>query len=159
VRFFQSSGRRWFRRWMSRSARWLPVMQPILESKGLPRDLVYLSMIESGFNTEAKSWASAVGPWQFIAETGARMGLRNDFWVDERRDPIKSTYAAAKYLSFLYKDTGHWYLAWAGYNTGETRVLQPEREHIGIAVDDPRRQPAIDAGVGNDGLGQAPIVG
>jgi membrane-bound lytic murein transglycosylase D len=122
VRFFQSSGRRWFRRWMSRSARWLPVMQPILESKGLPRDLVYLAMIESGFNTEAKSWAAAVGPWQFIAETGTRMGLRNDFWVDERRDPIKSTYAAARYLSFLYKDSGHWYLAWAGYNTGENRV-------------------------------------
>lgn len=129
VRFFQGSGRRWFRRWMSRSARWLPVMQPILESKGLPRDLVYLAMIESGFNTEAKSWASAVGPWQFIAATGERMGLRNDFWVDERRDPVKSTHAAAKYLSFLYKDTGHWYLAWAGYNTGENRVRRLVERH------------------------------
>jgi membrane-bound lytic murein transglycosylase D len=122
IRFFQGPGRRWFRRWMSRSHRYIPLMQPILESKGLPRDTVYLAMIESGFNTQAKSWARAVGPWQFIAGTAMMFNLKEDFWVDERRDPIKATHAAADYLSLLYQTLGHWYLAWAGYNTGGGRV-------------------------------------
>lgn len=122
IHFFQTSGRRWFRRWMSRSTRFLPVMQPILEAKGLPRDTVYLAMIESGFSTHAKSWAKAVGPWQFIAGTAKLFALKDDFWVDERRDPIKATHAAAAYLSLLYEKLGHWYLAWAGYNTGGGRV-------------------------------------
>lgn len=122
IRFFQGPGRRWFRRWMSRSHRYIPLMQPILESKGLPRDTVYLAMIESGFNTQAKSWARAVGPWQFIAGTAKMFHLKEDFWVDERRDPIKATHAAADYLSLLYQTLGHWYLAWAGYNTGGGRV-------------------------------------
>ncbi|MBL8921061.1 MAG: LysM peptidoglycan-binding domain-containing protein [Myxococcaceae bacterium] len=122
IRFFQGPGRRWFRRWMSRSHRYIPLMQPILESKGLPRDTVYLAMIESGFNTQAKSWARAVGPWQFIAGTAKMFHLKEDFWVDERRDPVKATHAAAAYLSLLYQTLGHWYLAWAGYNTGGGRV-------------------------------------
>lgn len=122
LRFFQGGGRKWFRRWMGRSARYIPLMSPILESKGLPRDTVYLAMIESGFNTQAKSWARAVGPWQFIAGTAKMFKLRDDFWVDERRDPIKATHAAANYLSQLYANLGHWHLAWAGYNTGGGRV-------------------------------------
>ncbi len=122
IHFFQTAGRKWFRRWMSRSTRYIPMMTPILEAQGLPRDLVYLSMIESGFNTSAKSWAAAVGPWQFIAGTAKIYELRNDFWVDDRRDPVRSTVAAAKFLKDLYDHLGNWYLAWAGYNTGGGRV-------------------------------------
>lgn len=122
IQFFQGKGRKWFRRWMSRSTRYIPLMQPILEAHGLPRDTVYLSMIESGFSTSARSWAAAVGPWQFIPGTAKMFKLKDDYWVDERRDPVKATHAAATYLSQLYANTGHWYLAWAGYNTGGGRV-------------------------------------
>ena len=94
IQFFQGPGRKWFRKWMSRSTRYIPVMQPMLEQHGLPRDTVYLAMIESGFSRRRHSWAHAAGPWQFISSTGSRYGLRQDFWVDERRDPLKATVAA-----------------------------------------------------------------
>jgi membrane-bound lytic murein transglycosylase D len=122
IQFFQGPGRKWFRKWVSRSTRYMPLMQPILEQKGLPRDTIYLSMIESGFSAHAYSWAHAAGPWQFITTTGREYGLRQDFWVDERRDPVKATHAAANYLKNLYNELGHWHLAWAGYNTGGGRV-------------------------------------
>ena len=122
IQFFQGPGRKWFRKWVGRSTRYMPVMQPILEQKGLPRDTIYLAMIESGFSAHAYSWAHAAGPWQFISSTGRQYGLRQDFWVDERRDPVKATHAAANYLKQLYSELGHWHLAWAGYNTGGGRV-------------------------------------
>lgn len=129
IQFFQGPGRKWFRKWVSRSTRYMPMMQPILEQKGLPRDTVYLAMIESGFSANAYSWAHAAGPWQFISSTGRMYGLRQDFWVDERRDPIKATHAAAAYLKQLYSELGHWYLAWAGYNTGGGRVRRMMDRH------------------------------
>lgn len=122
VHFFQHQGRKWFVKWMNRSTRYIPMMQPLLEEAGLPKDTVYLAMIESGFSTQARSWAAAVGPWQFIPGTADMFHLKRDFWLDERSDFIKATKAAAAYLSQLYANHGHWYLAWAGYNTGGGRV-------------------------------------
>ena len=125
VRYFQGPGRNSFAKWLSRSERYLPMMKQVLRKEGLPEDLVYLAMIESGFLPHALSVASAVGPWQFMPATGKNYKLRIDFWIDERRDPLKSTVAAALYLKELYalfnKD---WYLAAEGYNAGENKILR-----------------------------------
>lgn len=123
--YFQTSGKPSFSRWLSRSSRYIPMMKEILKREGMPEDLVYVAMIESGFHLHARSWANAVGPWQFISETGRRYSLRIDQWVDERKDPVKATTAAALYLKELYgMFNGDWYLAAAGYNAGENKILR-----------------------------------
>jgi membrane-bound lytic murein transglycosylase D len=128
VRFFQSpAARGHFVKWLGRSHRYLDKYRAILREEGLPEDTVYLAMIESGFGNFAYSRAKASGPWQFIAATGKTFGLKQDFWVDQRRDPVRSARAAARFLKQLYKQTGDWRLAWAGYNAGPGRILAARR--------------------------------
>jgi membrane-bound lytic murein transglycosylase D len=111
--------------------RYGPLVSKALAERGMPQDLLYLAMIESGFNPRAYSRAHASGLWQFIRETGGRYGLEVNRAVDERRDPVESTDAALRYLGALYKRFGSWYLAAAAYNTGENRVGRIMREEKG----------------------------
>ncbi|WP_127716553.1 lytic transglycosylase domain-containing protein [Halobacteriovorax sp. HLS] len=129
MNYFLTRGRGFFERYSARGGRYAPVLGKILEDHGLPRDLIFLAMAESGFQTGAKSWARAVGPWQFMPYTGKRFGLQIDWYVDERRDPIKATIAASKYLKRLYSDFGSWELAAAAYNAGEGKVGRAIRRY------------------------------
>ncbi len=122
IKYFQTKGRRVFTKWLERSGKYEGLIKEVLREKNLPEELAYLAMIESGFNPRSRSYARAVGMWQFISATGRYYGLRHNWWFDERRDIIKSTDAATDHLADLYERFGHWYLALAGYNCNPRRV-------------------------------------
>ena len=120
-----------FEGFLVRSGRYVPMISAKLAERGMPQDLIFLAMIESGFQPHAYSTASASGMWQFIAETGERYGLAIDRAVDERRDPERATDAALDYLEDLHDRFDSWYLAAAAYNSGENRVGRIMREVYG----------------------------
>jgi len=117
--------------WLDRKPTYEPMISAKLTERDMPQDLIYLAMIESGFNPKAKSPAAAGGLWQFISETGKRYGLTVTKRVDERNQPAKATDAALSYLSDLHDRFGSWYLAAAAYNTGENRVGRIMRQVTG----------------------------
>lgn len=122
VTYFTTRGRKYFELYIQRAGRYAPVIGKILEENNLPRDLIFLAMAESGFNNHARSHARAVGPWQFMPATGKSYSLKQNWYVDERRDPIRATKAAAQYLNKLYDDFGDWEIATAAYNAGEGKL-------------------------------------
>jgi membrane-bound lytic murein transglycosylase D len=122
IGYFQGKGRPHMERYLARSTRYEKLMKKVLRDNGLPEDIFYIALIESGFTSHATSHASAVGYWQFIRGTGKRYGLEINRMVDERRDPVLATQAAAEYFKGLYSLFGSWYLAMASYNVGENRV-------------------------------------
>ena len=120
--FFAKKHKNSFRRWLERSGRYVPMIQEHLRQAGLPLDLAYLPMIESGYMLTAYSKAKAAGPWQFIRSTGLHYGLTIDRYVDERRDPEKATLAAIAFLSELYERFHSWELSVAAYNAGAGKI-------------------------------------
>ena len=129
IAYFQGRGRGHMERYLSRSTRYEKLMKKVLRDNGLPEDIFYIALIESGFTSNARSHAAAVGYWQFIRGTGKRYGLDINAYVDERRDPVLATQAAAEYFKGLYSVFGSWYLAMASYNVGENRVKREVMNH------------------------------
>lgn len=131
VRTFSGRNHKSFQTQLDRSTQYVKPAQDIFVGRGLPKDLVYVALVESGFTPKARSKAKAVGMYQFIPDTGRRFGLEQNQWIDERCHPLKAARAAADYLSALYDQFGSWPLALAAYNCGE-RAVQSTLDRSGL---------------------------
>lgn len=129
LKYFQTKGRKVFTIWLERSGKYEQMIKSVLSEYELPENLLYLAMIESGFNPKAFSYARASGLWQFIYGTGSYYGLRSNWWFDERRDPLLASHAAARHLNDLNDRFGDWYLALAGYNCNPRRIERTMRQY------------------------------
>ena len=129
IYFSEGPGRETMKRYLERSRRYVDFMGDIFKDEGIPMELVYMAMAESGFYPYAKSPAGAVGYWQFIKSTGQMYGLRMDYYIDDRQDFVLSTQAAGKYLKSLYGIFEDWRLSMAAYNCGESRVAHAVKSY------------------------------
>jgi len=123
-KFYSKTRKKYFLNVLENGYSYIPLIKNEIKKADIPKNLVFVAMAESYFSSKAKSNKKAIGLWQFIPATARHFGLKIDDYVDERKDPIKSTIAAIKYLSYLKKKTGKWYLAIMAYNCGEARIIE-----------------------------------